>query len=80
MTEEQLEKINDRWDKQIEKDEKFQVHKDLFNLTLNFDINDWRKIRTKKYWSKSDSLDYDKQKEYTLQCVEYYINNLQSKK
>jgi hypothetical protein len=80
MTEKELERIDKIWKKQIKKDPKFKVHRALFYLTLNFTFDDWRKIRTEKYWSMSDSLDYDAQKKYTLKCVKYYIKNLQSNK
>jgi hypothetical protein len=76
MTEKELKRIDKIWKRQIKQNPKFKVHQALFHLTLNFTFNDWRKIRTKKYWNMSDSLDYDEQKEYTLQCVEYYIKNL----
>lgn len=76
MTKEELKRIDKIWKRQIKENPKYKVHQALFHLTLNFTFDDWRKIRTKKYWSKSDSLDFDEQKEYTLQCVEYYIKNL----
>ena len=31
-------------------------HKMLFNLTLNFTIDDWRNIRDAKYWELKDSI------------------------
>lgn len=76
MTKKELKRIDKIWKRQIKENPKYKVHQALFHLTLNFTFDDWRKIRTKKYWSKSDSLDFDEQKEYTLQCVEYYIKNL----
>jgi hypothetical protein len=76
MTKKELKRIDKIWKRQIRENPKYKVHQALFHLTLNFTFDDWRKIRTKKYWSKSDSLDFDEQKEYTLQCVEYYIKNL----
>lgn len=76
MTKEELKRIDKIWKRQIKENPKYKVHQALFHLTLNFTFDDWRKIRTKKYWSKSDSLDFDEQKKYTLQCVEYYIKNL----
>ena len=70
-----VEWLNKIFEKQIEKNEKFKVHKELFNLTLDFTMKDWRFIRTKKYWNKIGELPYDSQKKYTLECVKYYLNN-----
>ena len=67
--------INYIFDKQIILDEKFRVHKELFNLTFDFTLNDWRNIRTEKYWIIRDQLDYDEQKEHTLYYVKQYIKN-----
>ena len=69
------EQINKIFDKQINKDEKFEIHKRLFNLTFDFSIDDWKFIRTEKYWQTIDKLPYDAKKEYTLKFVEYYLNN-----
>ena len=70
-----IEKVNLQFDKQIKKDKKFQVHKDLFNLTNDFTLDDWRTMRTERYWDIYDKLSYDKKKEFTLQCVKEYIND-----
>lgn len=67
--------INYKFDQQILKDVKFRVHKELFNLTFDFTLNDWRNIRTEKYWTIRDQLDYDQQKEHTLYYVKQYIKN-----
>ena len=72
MTKKQINKV---FDKQIKVDEKFKIHKQLFNLTFDFSMDDWRFIRTEKYWQTIDKLPYDAKKEYTLKCVEYYLNN-----
>ena len=76
MTKEELKRIDKIWKRQIKQNPKFKVHKALFHLTLNFTFDDWRKIRTEKYWNTFDSLGYDDQKKYTLKCVRYYIKNL----
>lgn len=70
-----IEKVNLQFDKQIKKDKKFQVHKDLFNLTNDFTLDDWRTIRTERYWDIYNELSYDKRKVFTLQCVKQYIND-----
>jgi hypothetical protein len=69
------EQINKIFDIQIKDDKKFEIHKKLSNLTFDFSIDDWRFIRTEKYWEIIDKLPYDAKKEYTLKCVEYYLNN-----
>ena len=52
MTKEQ---INNRLSYQIFKDRKFIVQKELFNLTYNFTLKDWRIIQTKKYFTIKDT-------------------------
>jgi hypothetical protein len=65
--------INKAFDRQIKRDNKFYVHKQLFNLTYNFNIEDWRKIRDSEYWQTIDSLSYDDKKKFTLICVKKYL-------
>lgn len=67
-------KVNSKFDEQIRRDAKYRVHKDLFNLTNDFTLDDWRTMRTERYWDIYDKLSYDKKKEFTLQCVKQYIN------
>jgi len=68
------------------------THQELFNLTNNFTINDWQRIRTEKYWNIIDQMqneiEYNKfgfykikkaidcRSEYTLKCVKYYIKHI----
>lgn len=53
------------------------LNKRLFNLTVHFTMNDWRTIRTKKYWTKLDKLRNDKEKkEYTIECVLFYLKHI----
>ena len=68
------EQVNSKFDEQIRKDAKYRVHKDLFNFTNDFTLDDWRTMRTERYWAIHDKLPYDKQKEFVLQCVKEYIN------
>jgi len=75
--EEIVRKINNIFDRQIYRDSRFKVHKELFNLTLDFTLHDWNIIRTEKYWQTIDKLlDDDMKKEYTLKCVKYYLKNI----
>ena len=66
--------VNKNFDRQI-KNGQPESHKKLFNLTLNFTNLDWKNIRTEKYWEKIKNLSFEDKKEYTLLCVEYYLNN-----
>lgn len=72
MTKEQINKV---FDKQVKENKKFKIDKELFNITFDFSIDDWKFIRTEKYWQTIDKLPYDAKKEYTLECVKYYLNN-----
>lgn len=60
-------------------DEKFtpsEIHKKLFNLTFDFNQDDWRFIRTEKYWNNIDNINVNiLKKRYTLYCVEFYLKN-----
>jgi len=81
MTKEQ---INNRLDYQILRDRKnfynYKVQKQLFNLTFDFTLNDWRIIQTKKYYNIKDKFKENWQKQnYLLYCVNYYIKHLQVK-
>jgi hypothetical protein len=70
------EKVIEIFDRQIYWNSKYIVHKELFRLTKYFTLEDWNKIRTPKYWNTLDSIkDEDKKKEFTLQCVKYYLKN-----
>lgn len=67
--------INSIFDYQIKRgDWKSRIHKELFNLTFDFTLDDWRNIRTKEYWETIDKFDYDTKKRYTLDCVKRYID------
>ena len=66
--------VNKIFDRQIKHGQP-KSHKKLFNLTLNFTNLDWKNIRTEKYWEKIKNLSFEDKKEYTLLCVEYYLNN-----
>jgi hypothetical protein len=73
--------INKIFDKQIKENPQFahshEMNKELFNLTLNFTIEDWKKFRTKKYWDKMKNLSSDfERKDYTLTCVKFYLENI----
>ena len=66
-----VKQINKVFDDQLNK-----LDKELFNLTLDFDLSDWKIIRTDKYWKIIDSLQGNAKKEYTLRCVKYYLRNI----
>jgi hypothetical protein len=87
-----INEINKRYNLQIKCGSKISViHKELFNLTHNFTVDDWRRIRTKKYYDTIDAMrdveiehDFGSYKkkaidyasEYTLQCVVYYLKHI----
>ncbi len=64
-----IQSINDQFDKQIRL---AQLNKELFNHTYSFNTNDWRQIRTEKYWSTISGKSELDRMEYTLQCVLFY--------
>lgn len=33
-------------------------HREIFNLTIDFNITDWKKIRTDEYWKRFDQLTF----------------------
>lgn len=67
--------VNRMFDSQIERgDWKSNTYKELFNLTFDFTLDDWRNIRTKQYWETVDKFDFYTKKRYTLDCVKRYID------
>ena len=52
------------------------IMKDIFNLTIDFDTDDWRNTRTPKFWERYNSLrtDYEK-KAITLEYIKAYLRN-----
>lgn len=67
--------VNRIFDSQIKNgDWRSNIHKELFNLTFDFTLIDWRNIRTKQYWKTVDELDYYGKKLHTLICVKRYID------
>jgi hypothetical protein len=50
------------------------IMKDIFNLTIDFDTDDWRNTRTPKFWERYNSLrtDYEK-KAITLEYIKAYL-------
>lgn len=50
------------------------IDKDLFELTYNFKLKDWKNIRTKEYWLKNSLINSEqKRKEYLLDKVKIYL-------
>jgi hypothetical protein len=64
--------IVETFDNQARFDRRYLVHKELFVATRGFEIKDWKAIRTEKYWDNMARKDDFAQKQYTLECVEYY--------
>lgn len=50
------------------------IDKELFELTYNFKLKDWKNIRTKDYWEKNSLIfSEQKRKEYLLHQVKIYL-------
>ena len=64
-----------RFSYQIGRDYIYSVHLQLFKLTENFTLKDWRTIRGEVYWGYMNSIGKDDKgkKEYLLQCVKDYL-------
>ncbi len=70
---------NSTFNRQIGINRAYLIDKQLFNLTLQFTIYDWRRMRTKEYWETIDKISSSRKKEYTLQCVRTYLDNVYGK-
>lgn len=53
--------------------DKYKVHKDLFNLTADFTIDDWRMIRDENFYKASDKMKVDNKKQFLLKRVRNYL-------
>jgi|688.fasta_scaffold570501_2 hypothetical protein len=52
------------------------VDKELFELTYNFKLKDWKNIRTDYYWNQNiKTLTEQKRKEFLLHQVKAYIKS-----
>jgi len=52
----------------------FKIDKELFNLSLQLDINDWREIRSGDFWTTIDKIQgRDNKNLYTLEKVKKYL-------
>jgi len=49
-----------------------EVKNELWELTADFTIFDWRTMRTKEYWEIHDKLSPDEKNEHILKCVKKY--------
>lgn len=71
--------VNKVFDEQYKDKKKFPnkelilLHKELFNLTYEFDIEDWKKIRDKNYYDSLIGLDINEQKKFTLNKVKKFL-------
>ena len=53
-----------------------ELEQELLFLTNGFDLNDWKVIRTPKYYAIKDKIENQlEKKQYTLLCVKYYLKN-----
>jgi hypothetical protein len=52
------------------------LQKELFELTANLTLNDWRKIRGEKYWKQKDQIkDEIESLKFTIDQIEKYLLN-----
>ena len=80
-----LNKINEIFDRQINASKKYntskeyqinKISKEIFNLTVDFDIRDWKTIRSGEYWNVLDSIkDELEKKQYTLSKIKEKLTN-----
>jgi hypothetical protein len=68
------------FDIQIKQNKNFEIDKELFELTYDLTIEDWKIIRTKEYWIKIDSLLNYSKKKMIIDYVKNYKKQTQSKK
>jgi len=53
----------------------FKIDKELFNLSLQLDINDWREIRCGNFWKTIDKIEgRDNKNFFLLTKVKEYLN------
>ena len=73
MTEQ--ERIIYTFKKQAEKNVIYRLDKEIFILSLEFSLEDWRRMRTKKYWEKRDAIEnlYE-QKNFILLSMREYLD------
>tara|TARA_R100001163_G_C4858823_1_gene66006 strand:+ start:24 stop:242 length:219 start_codon:yes stop_codon:yes gene_type:complete len=60
----------------LQNKEMSEVDQEFFDLTKNFDLEDWRVLRTEKYWYKIDALGVKRPryKVDKLKLIRYYVN------
>lgn len=68
--------LNSVFDRQIKEDKRYKIDKEIFNLTLNWSVEDWKKIRTETYWKEIDNISGDINKKiYKLNKIKQYYEN-----
>jgi hypothetical protein len=51
------------------------LNKEFNDLTKDFDMDDWRRCRSGKYWNSDKCKNTIERLEFKLNCIRYYINN-----
>ena len=75
--------VNKVFDEQYKDKKKFPnkelilLHKQLFNLTNEFTIDDWKKIRDKDYYDSLMNLEINDQKKFTLNRVKKFLQKVE---
>lgn len=53
-----------------------EINQKIFNLTFDFNQDDWKTFRTEKYWNNINKIKVNiLHKRYTLYCIEFYLKN-----
>ena len=74
MSNDEIIRLNSYFDKQSYKNPISVLDKKIFNLTLDFTLNDWKLVRKGKYWEKLDGMTNElERKKYTLNIITEYI-------
>lgn len=71
----EVDRVNARFDRQAKNQKIFEVHKQLFNLSLSLSITDWMQIRSGDFWAIHDKItDPNERLIFTLTRVNEYLN------
>ena len=70
-----IDRTNWSFDKQIQKQPFYDLHKQLFNLSIHLTLADWKQIRSGDYWERHDKLKTHEDRLFlTLERVNDYLN------
>jgi hypothetical protein len=70
----EVDRILYQFDRQCERYTADKFKRELFILTLNFTVKDWREVRKGDYWEKRDALQGVARDRFKLSRVREYLN------